>query len=161
MGRKGTGKKTSRKRAKSKPSNVKPADSSTSNGSKSAQTDAQTSAQSQPKSGKLSPQQKAAASSANKARLVITHSTYIPGLIKLLEKLACCPEIQTITPAAISRVNSNSPRLRLKVSVPIQGGHKLIARQRKSAQEVFVITQWSKAELEQAIAQILPKPKQR
>ena len=87
---------------------------------------------------------------------MITHSTYIPGLIKLLEKLALCPEIQTITPAVISRVKSNSPRLRLKVSVPITGGHKLIARKAKSAQEVFVITQWSKAELEQAIAQILP-----
>lgn len=91
----------------------------------------------------------------NKARVVVTHSTYIPGLINLLEKLAECPEIQTITPAVISRVKSNSPKMRLKVSVPITGGHKLIARQRKSAQEVFVITQWTKAELEQAIAQIL------
>lgn len=107
------------------------------------------------KSGKLTAQKKAAAGSKNKARLVITHSTYIPGLIKLLEKLALCPEIQTITPAVISRVKSNSPRLRLKVSVPIRGGHKLIARKAKSAQEVFVITHWSKAELEQAIAQIL------
>lgn len=86
---------------------------------------------------------------------MITHSTYIPGLIALLEKLADHPEVQTVTPAVISRVKSNSPRLRLKVSVPITGGHKLIARHRKSAQEVFVITQWSKAELEQAIAHIL------
>lgn len=89
-----------------------------------------------------------------KARLVVTHSTYIPGLIPLLEKLANCPEIQTITPAVISRVKSNSPTFRLKVSVPITGGHKLIARQRKSAQEVFVITHWSKEELEQAINQL-------
>ncbi len=86
-----------------------------------------------------------------KARLVVTHSTYISGLIPMLEKLANCPEIQTITPAVISRVKSNSPTFRLKVSVPITGGHKLIARQRKSAQEVFVITHWSKEELEQAI----------
>ncbi|MGB3295561.1 MAG: DUF2103 domain-containing protein [Phormidesmis sp.] len=92
---------------------------------------------------------------ASKGRVVITHSTYIPGLIALLEKLADHPEVQTVTPAVISRVKSNSPRLRLKVSVPITGGHKLIARHRKSAQEVFVITQWSKAELEQAIAHIL------
>ncbi len=92
---------------------------------------------------------------AAKGRVVITHSTYIPGLIDLLEKLAARPEIQTITPAVISRAKSNSPQLRLKVSVPIIGGHKLIARKSKSAQEVFVITQWSKAELEQAIAQTL------
>ncbi len=89
-----------------------------------------------------------------KARLVVTHSTYIPGLIPLLEKLANCPEIQTITPAVISRVKSNSPTFRLKVSVPITGGYKLIARQRKSAQEVFVITHWSKEALEQAINQL-------
>ena len=40
--------------------------------------------------------------------------------------------------------------MRLKVSVPITGGHKLIARKGKSAQEVFVITQWTKEELESA-----------
>jgi hypothetical protein len=92
---------------------------------------------------------------ATKGRVVITHSTYIPGLIALLEKLASYSQIQTITPAVISRVKSNSPKLKLKVSVPITGGHKLIARKCRSAQEVFVVTQWSKAELEQVIAQIL------
>lgn len=91
----------------------------------------------------------------HQGRLVITHSTYVPGLIALLEKLATQSEIQTITPAVISRAKSNSPQLRLKVSAPITGGHKLIARKGKSAQEVFVITPWSKAELEGAIARIL------
>ena len=90
-----------------------------------------------------------------KGRLVVTHSTYIPGLISLLDKLSAHPHIQTITPAVISRVKSNAPKMRLKVSVPITGGHKLIARQRKSAQEVFVITQMTKEELEKAIAEIL------
>lgn len=107
-----------------------------------------------PKKAK-SDQTKLAKKKPNKGRVVVTHSTYIPGLINLLEKLATYPEIQTITPAVISRVKSNSPKMRLKVSVPITGGHKLIARQRKSAQEVFVITQWTRAELEQAIAHIL------
>ncbi|MEL6937885.1 MAG: DUF2103 domain-containing protein [Cyanobacteria bacterium J06598_1] len=88
-------------------------------------------------------------------RVVITHSTYLPTLIDILEKLAKYPKIQTITPAVISRVKSNAPKFRLKVSVPITGGHKLIARHRKSAQEVFVVTELSKAELEAAIAQIL------
>ena len=148
MGRKGTGKRASKKKAeckKAKKANAKAGQSHSSSGS------------TQPpiKSGKLISAQKASAGSANKARLVITHSTYIPGLIKLLEKLALYPEIKTITPAVISRVKSNSPRLRLKVSVPITGGHKLIARKSKSAQEVFVVTHWSKAELEQAIAQIV------
>ena len=108
------------------------------------------SAQNSPQNGGLNLEKK-----PTKARLVVTHSTYIPGLIPLLEKLATCPEIQTITPAVISRVKSNSPTFRLKVSVPITGGHKLIARQRKSAQEVFVITHWSKEDLEQAITRYL------
>ncbi len=90
-----------------------------------------------------------------KGRVVVTHSTYIPGLIDSLKKLAACTGIQTVTPAVISRARSNSPKLRIKVSVPIVGGHKLIARKGKSAQEVFVITPWTKSELEQAIAQIL------
>ena len=87
--------------------------------------------------------------------MVVTHSTYIPGLIPLLDKLSEHPAIQTITPEVISRVKSNAPKMRLKVSVPITGGHKLIARQRKSAQEVFVITQMTKEELEKAIAHIM------
>lgn len=90
-----------------------------------------------------------------KGRVVITHSTYLPGLITLLEELATYPNIQTITPAVISRVKSNAPKFRMKVSVPITGGHKLIARHRKSAQEVFVITTLTKAEIEKAIAHIL------
>lgn len=93
---------------------------------------------------------------ASTGRVVVTHSTYLPKLIDTLEKLAKCPGIKTITPAVISRVKSNAPKFRLKVSVPITGGHKLIARHRKSAQEVFVVTELSKAELESAIAQVLP-----
>jgi hypothetical protein len=93
---------------------------------------------------------------SRKGRVVITHSTYIPGLIDILEKLALNPEIKTITPAVISRVKANAPRFQLKVSVPITGGHKLIARKSQSAQEVFVITQWNKAELKDAIARLVP-----
>ncbi|MEM6869354.1 MAG: DUF2103 domain-containing protein, partial [Cyanobacteria bacterium P01_C01_bin.121] len=65
------------------------------------------------------------------------------------------PKVKTITPAVISRVKSNAPKFRLKVSVPITGGFKLIARHRTSAQEVFVVTDLSKAELESAIKQVL------
>ncbi len=92
----------------------------------------------------------------NGGRVVITHSTYLPKLIDTLEKLVKYPKIKTITPAVISRVKSNSHTFKLKVSVPITGGYKLIARHRKSAQEVFVVTDLSKAELESAITQVLP-----
>lgn len=74
----------------------------------------------------------------------------------MLEKLLLlATEIQTITPGRLSRTKSHAPHLRLKVSVPIRGGYKLIARKGKSTQEVFVITGLAQPQLESAIAQAL------
>ncbi|QPN63924.1 DUF2103 domain-containing protein [Synechococcus sp. CBW1004] len=73
-------------------------------------------------------------------RLVITHSTYLEGLIPLLRRLAEHASIDTVTPAVISRVRGRCVGLRLRVSTPITGGHKLVARRGSSAQEVFVVT---------------------
>ena len=88
-------------------------------------------------------------------RLVLTHSTYVPGLIPVLERLAQVAGIQTITPAVIGRVKSHAPNLNLRVSVPIQGGFKLLARRGKTVQEVFVITSLSQEQLRGAIALLL------
>ncbi len=55
-------------------------------------------------------------------RVVITHSTYLEGLIPLLRQLAKADGIDTVTPAVISRVRGRSPSLRLRVSAPIRGG---------------------------------------
>ncbi|MCP9850138.1 DUF2103 domain-containing protein [Cyanobium sp. Morenito 9A2] len=88
-------------------------------------------------------------------RVVITHSTYIEGLIPLLKALAAEPGIDTVTPAVICRVKGRSDQLRLRVSTPIQGGHKLLARRGHSAQEVFVIGDWSKERLEQGLARLM------
>jgi hypothetical protein len=90
-------------------------------------------------------------------RLVLNHSTHIPGLIALLDKLTHCPGIQTITPGVIASVRSHSPQFKLKISVPIRGGYKAIARQGKTAQEVFVLTTLEQVDLEAAIAQIMSK----
>ena len=84
-------------------------------------------------------------------RVVITHSTYVDGLIPWLRALSHETDIQTITPAVISRVRGHSPELRLRVSTPIQGGYKLLARKGTSAQEVFVVTSMSRPDLEQAV----------
>jgi len=82
------------------------------------------------------------------ARLVITHSTYVEGLIPLLRRLATLEEIDTITPAVITRVRGRSVGLRLRVSSPITGGHKLLARRGSTAQEVFVVTRLSRDQLQ-------------
>ncbi len=89
-------------------------------------------------------------------RLVWNHSTHVPGLIPVLEKLLeLADEIQTITPGRLSTVRSNAPKLRLKISVPIRGGYKLIARKGRSAQEVFIITDLAQPSLNEAIAQAI------
>ncbi len=85
------------------------------------------------------------------ARLVITHSTYVEGLIPLLRRLATLPEIDTITPAVITRVRGRSNSLRLRVSIPITGGHKLLARRGTTAQEVFVVTRLSREQLQEQL----------
>ena len=88
-------------------------------------------------------------------RVVITHSTYLEGLIPLLKHLALCPGIDTVTPAVISRVRGRSALLRLRVSTPITGGHKLVARRGNSVQEVFVVTSWSREQLQARLNQLL------
>ncbi len=88
-------------------------------------------------------------------RLVLNHSTHIPGLIQVLERLAKLDDIQTITPGVIGRVKGHTPKLQLRVSVPIRGGFKVIARLGKTVQEVFILTTRNQNELEQAITHVL------
>jgi len=86
-------------------------------------------------------------------RVVITHSTYLEGLIPLLKRLSRHPGIDTITPAVIARVRGRAPELRLRVSAPITGGWKVLARRGSSAQEVFIVTALSADELGTWIAE--------
>ena len=88
-------------------------------------------------------------------RLVVTHSTYLEGLFPLLKQLAARPGVDTVTPAVISRVRGRCQGLKLRVSAPITGGFKLVARRGGSAQEVFVITGWPREQLEQELDQLL------
>jgi len=82
-------------------------------------------------------------------RLVITHSTYLEGLIPLLKRLVEEVGIETITPAVICRVKGRCVGLRLRISTPITGGYKLVARRGTSAQEVFVVTGWERQRLQE------------
>ncbi len=80
-------------------------------------------------------------------RVVITHSTYIEGLIPVLKKLACNKRIKTVTPAIISKVRGRSSKLIIRVSVMTIGGYKAIARKGQSAQEIFINTDMNIDEL--------------
>jgi hypothetical protein len=88
-------------------------------------------------------------------RVVITHSTYIEGLIPLLRQLAQDPLIGTVTPAVIRRTRGRVGRLSLRVSTPITGGHKVNARRGGTAQEVFVLTDLDRERLQQRLDQLL------
>jgi hypothetical protein len=91
-------------------------------------------------------------------RLVITHSTYVEGLIPVLRRLAAETAIDTVTPAVISRVRGRSAGLQLRLSTPITGGHKLMARRGTSAQEVFVVTALSREQLNTVLQKVLREP---
>ena len=91
-------------------------------------------------------------------RVVITHSTYVEGLIPLLRKLALHPQVDTVTPAVISRVRGRSQGLRLRISAPLIGGWKLVARRGSSAQEVFLTTNLDRETLQSAVDDLLNAP---
>ena len=80
-------------------------------------------------------------------RVVITHSTYIEGLIPILKKLASNERIKTVTPAIITKVKGRASKLIIRVSVITLGGYKAIARRGQSAQEIFITTDMSIDEL--------------
>jgi len=88
-------------------------------------------------------------------RLVITHSTYLEGLIPLLKQLADEAGIETVTPAVICRVRGRCIGLRLRISTPITGGFKLVARRGTSAQEVFVVTGWERQRLQEHLDRLV------
>ena len=80
-------------------------------------------------------------------RVVITHSTYIEGLIPILKKLASNERIRTVTPAIITKVRGRSSKLIIRVSVTTICGYKAIARKGQSAQEIFITTDMNIDEL--------------
>jgi hypothetical protein len=96
-------------------------------------------------------------SHSDRGRLVWNHSTHISGLIPVLERLIGYDGIQTVTPGVLSRVKGHSPQLQLRVSVPIRGGFKILARSGKTVQEVFILTTLSQPDLEIAIALAMGK----
>ncbi|KAK4534376.1 hypothetical protein CDCA_CDCA01G0401 [Cyanidium caldarium] len=72
------------------------------------------------------------------ARVVLNHSTHIPGLIPLLHRLAEDPRIRKIVPGRLARAQGRSPTLSMRVTVPVRGGWKLVARKASQVQDVFV-----------------------
>ena len=90
-------------------------------------------------------------------RLVLTHSTYVEGLVPWLKRLSFESDIKTITPGVISKVKGRCPELKIRISREIEGGFKLLARKGSSAQEIFVITKLDKDKFEDTLIKSSPK----
>ena len=85
-------------------------------------------------------------------RLVINHSTHIPGLIAALERLAETKGIRTIVPGRLYTSSGNQARLSIRITVCTDSGFKMIARKGSQTQEVFVVTDLDRDTLDGAIA---------
>ncbi len=90
-------------------------------------------------------------------RLVVTHSTYIDGLLPWLRKISNNIEVKTITPGVIEQAKGKNEGLKLRVSREIVGGYKIIARKGRTIQEVFIITKLSKEKLKALIIKEKPR----
>lgn len=77
---------------------------------------------------------------AAKARIVLNHSTHVPGLLDALECFASDPNIKTLVPARLATVGkSNAEHLTVRVTTPTAQGWKLLARKGTQVQEVFAV----------------------
>tara|TARA_B100000700_G_scaffold247991_1_gene277668 strand:+ start:201 stop:470 length:270 start_codon:yes stop_codon:yes gene_type:complete len=73
-------------------------------------------------------------------RLVITHSTYIEGLLKWGQTICNQNGIKTVTPGLIGRTKGKVNKLTFRVSRKTDNGYKIIARNKKSFQEIYIVS---------------------
>src|SRR3954453_13590870 len=87
-----------------------------------------------------------------KDRLKIEHSI-IDGVREILEELLeANAEIRSIVPGVIRPVRNARGRVKMHITVPTQNGWKAIALSAGARQELFLSTDWSKEEVERAMA---------
>ena len=85
-----------------------------------------------------------------KDRLKVEHSI-IDGVRAILEELLeQNPEIRSVIPGVIRPVRDAKGKVRVRVTVPTQNGWKAIALSAGARQELFISTDWGKAEVEKA-----------
>jgi hypothetical protein len=89
-----------------------------------------------------------------KDRLKIEHSI-IDGVRSVLEELLKAnPEIRSVIPGVIRPVRDARGKIKVRVTVPTQNGWKAIALSAGARQELFVSTDWTKEQLEEAFGRV-------
>ena len=84
-------------------------------------------------------------------RLVLTHSTYIDGLISWGKTVAKNKSIKTLTPGVIGKTRGSRSKLEIRITRKTLGGYKLVARKGSMYQEIYVITGLSEEDLKKVI----------
>ena len=88
---------------------------------------------------------------AAKDRLKVEHSI-IDGLRPVLEELlAANPEIRSVIPGVIRPVRDAKGKVKVRVTVPTQNGWKAIALAAGARQELFISTEWTREQVEEAL----------
>ena len=85
-------------------------------------------------------------------RVVLNHSTHIPGLLPVLHRLVQTSGIRTAVPGRLYTAGGHEAGLGLRITVPTAGGFKLLARRGTQTQEVFVVTDLDRDTMLAAIA---------
>ena len=73
-------------------------------------------------------------------KIVYTHSTYLPGLIKFLGHLSKLDAVKRLIPGRINTVSASRDHFEFRITTETTTGVKALARLNRSVQEVFVIT---------------------
>jgi hypothetical protein len=85
-----------------------------------------------------------------KDRLKIEHSI-IDGVRPILEELLHAnPKIRSVIPGVIRPVRDARGKVKVRVTVPVQNGWKAIALSAGARQELFISTELTRTEVEQA-----------
>ena len=95
---------------------------------------------------------------------MLTHSTFIPGLVPLMEKLASHGDIHTIIPGRLAQTRGRvkSPTLDARVTTSLRGGgHKVLVRKGSTVQEVFVKGDLEKPELASTLERLTGRDTER
>jgi hypothetical protein len=75
---------------------------------------------------------------AKHGRLVRNHSSFVDGLLPVLQELKTKPGIKSITPGRIGKTKGISSGFYVTVSVKTITGWKLIVRRGRNVQECFI-----------------------
>jgi hypothetical protein len=95
------------------------------------------------------------------SRIVLNHSTHIEGLIDALARAGRlrASQIAAFVPGRLARTRGHAERLSLAVTVPVAGGHRVLARRGSLVQEVFVSTALGAGALQELLDESVPEPR--